>query len=202
MKQFQVYKDMLCARSKFFNSKCSKTKEKGTNETIRLTQVDSSIFGNYITWVYSNDIDVERYPSTEEKYHEEHQSLMDLYRLGDILDDSSLRKRILWLFVTREEHHKTLSPIRFYSVAFFFPQLRGSPLRKLLIDMYIQRADKRMFAEDIPRMSEDFKRELMMELMQRIGPDSSSGSFRDRLGEYIEAETVWTRKRTAEELTS
>lgn len=200
VEQFHVYKDLICARSKFFKSACSEAQEKRTHRRIRLTQTRPAVFKRYIIWIYSNDIDVTRSPSTKEGYYVDQCSLIDLYRLGNVLDDLELRKRILRLLVTREEQHKTLSSNECYSIAFCYPKLRGSPLRNLMIDMWIQRADKSLSAVEILGMHHEFRNQLLIAFVQRIGSDPSSQAFQGRVEDYIEAETGWTTEKTVVEL--
>jgi len=50
---FVVYKDLICASSKFFKAACSKRWTEGQEKLIRLPEVEPKNFQGYVAWLCS-----------------------------------------------------------------------------------------------------------------------------------------------------
>lgn len=109
-KTFTVYKDLVCAKSKFFIAACSEHWIEGEEKKVKLPNVSPAVFQRYLSRVYSCDLEWV-YPDNHEeadvwKLFEEASMLIDLYILGDSLDsldDIDLRNRTMEVLVNSEE---------------------------------------------------------------------------------------------------
>lgn len=52
---FTVYKDVICASSKFFKAACSERWIEGKEKKISLPEVEPALFRSYVAWLYSGN---------------------------------------------------------------------------------------------------------------------------------------------------
>lgn len=88
--KFTAHKDVLCARSEFFRTACSKSWREGQEKVVPLPEVEEETFQTYMDLV-SNllifDGETESLP------------LVKFYVLGDFLDDVKARDKALMLLI-------------------------------------------------------------------------------------------------------
>jgi hypothetical protein len=96
-KRFILHQDAVCAKSKFFKAACSKQWREGQEQIVRLPEAGVAAFKAYSAWVYSGDVAEHTCtPESEEEDMDVAQtSLIDLYLLGDTLDDIQLRNKAM-----------------------------------------------------------------------------------------------------------
>lgn len=95
-KHFTVHKDTICVKSKFFRAACSDHWLEGQQKVVRLTGARSvQAFQTYMDWTYTNELVVENL--TTRTRHGDHDYIIELYLLGDILEDVKIRNRSLQL---------------------------------------------------------------------------------------------------------
>ena len=75
-KEFHVRKDMICAKSEFFKAACNPQWESGKINTVNLEEDNETIFGTFLTWVTTRDIE----------------DAVDLVEVSEDTDNSELRK--------------------------------------------------------------------------------------------------------------
>ncbi|KAM0717911.1 hypothetical protein Q7P37_006243 [Cladosporium fusiforme] len=172
--RFIIHKDLIAAKSKFFQAACSKRWKEGQEKTVRLPEVEGSVFKAYFTWVYSNTVDISSGDHTKEQDQDAQELIIDLYILADIIDDLALRMHTLRLMVTLDKcwHH--------------------TPSR---MDTWVYRAKRSTFAKKLEEYPEQFVRELCLALMQQTTPDGLSQLIFHGKVEYVEAEVKRAGKR-------
>ena len=93
--QFTVHRDLLCTNSKFFKAACSKLWAEGSEKVVRLPEVKVDAFQAYLVWAYTGRVAVNKGAPRDELT-----ATVDLYLLGDVLDDPSLRNAAMRSLVT------------------------------------------------------------------------------------------------------
>jgi hypothetical protein len=90
-----VHKDVICVKSKFFRAACSDGWQEGQEKVVRLPEARSiQAFQMYMDWTYTNDLVLEDEASgTGDDYIVN--GLIELYLLGDVLNDVRLRNKAL-----------------------------------------------------------------------------------------------------------
>jgi hypothetical protein len=100
--KFTVHKDLVCASSKFFMVASSKRWLEGREKAVRLPEVKKETFQAYVVWIYAGKVNVNK--STKGDVNladgEEFRETVDLYLLGDVLDDLQLRNNAMRAIVT------------------------------------------------------------------------------------------------------
>jgi hypothetical protein len=88
---------VICAKSKFFQAACSDRWQEGQEKVVRLPEARSTQASEvYVDWVYSSAVDPglqqENSPVKLARYYGH---LIELYLLGDVLDDMEFRNKAL-----------------------------------------------------------------------------------------------------------
>lgn len=92
--RFTIHQDAICDNSKFFKAACSKRWLEGQEKLVHLLEVKIEVFQAYCKWVYLGLMPV-THCSRESKVEgitAEQGLLINLYLLGDLLDDFQLRR--------------------------------------------------------------------------------------------------------------
>lgn len=84
--EFTVHRHLVCANSKFFKAACSKLWAEGKEKVVRLPEVKLDAFQAYLVWVYTGKVVFNRQAPRHQL-----RDTIDLYLLGDVLDDLLLR---------------------------------------------------------------------------------------------------------------
>jgi len=90
-----VHKDMICAKSKYFNSACSELWASGREKVVRPTQGTPEEFRMYSGWVYTSYLNVD-----DEDPDQQLAALIGMLILGDFLNDYQLRNTTMDLLIT------------------------------------------------------------------------------------------------------
>ena len=166
-KRFTLHQDAVCAKSKFFQAACSKEWLEGQERVVRLPETEDTTFHEYCTWVYSGKIadSTCTTSSTETQRMNEHDQLLYLYLLGDKLDDIQLRNQaIIKLFKSMQNGNLLLRKPA--SKLVWESTVRGSPLRKLIVDVMVTRIDRSSFAASVSQYSPEFLQEIAVAALQ------------------------------------
>jgi hypothetical protein len=92
---FRAHKDVICAKSRFFRAACSDRWREGREKVVRLPGARSKcIFQMYMDWSYTNELEIDTFISQEFKKRAMN-VLVELYLLGDVLDDIIVRNKTL-----------------------------------------------------------------------------------------------------------
>ena len=92
---FLVHKDMLCAKSKYFESACSELWASGREKVVRPTQGTPKQFKMYSEWVYTSRLNVDA-----EDPNQQLAELIGMFILGDFLNDHQLRNATMDCLIT------------------------------------------------------------------------------------------------------
>jgi hypothetical protein len=100
---FFVHKHIICTKSRFFTAACSEHWI-GGKEKVRLPHVNASLFQCYLTWAYGGQVDVTGFTDVDLEDLLGGEALLvakliELYILGDVLDDLHLRNRVIRILV-------------------------------------------------------------------------------------------------------
>lgn len=106
---FTVHKDSICAKSKLFKAACSKHRVEGQKKVVRLPEAIPSVFRRYLLWAYSGHLEWTAdgkirleapNEADQEAIYEEMSMIIELYILGDSLDDIRLRNKVVEILAT------------------------------------------------------------------------------------------------------
>lgn len=183
---FTVHKEVICANSKFFRAACSERWIEGKEKKIKLPDVEASLFRCYLVWVYGAKIDVERFTNEEidnlsggvgvlvAKY-------LELYILGDVLDDVRLRNKVLQTLVL--DTKTALYPQTVARVWEKTPD--NSPVRRMFVDRAVLRTSCKYFSAYMTEYPESFVQQVAVALLQEV-PTQNREIFTAKLPSYLE----------------
>jgi len=143
---FTLHQDLVCAKSKFFQAACSKRWIEGQEKLVRLPKVEGRVFQHYWKWVYSDSFPVGD-DETEEKRGIRH-LWIDLYLLGDSLDDIQLRNQTMEELYEGMDDETDLPDSCFIAKAWSSTP-PSSLMRKLLVDHIVTYLSKDGLARNV-----------------------------------------------------
>lgn len=169
--KFVVHKNIICKSSDFFRSACSGEWLEAQEKTVRLPERDPISFGVYLGWLYTSEIDARdenvgdvstpglTYSADmpDGEYDALIGRLIDVYSLGDMLQDDGFRNAVVDDIIRFSEATNSLpSGLWIHGIWDLVP--RRSKLARLLVDYYA--ADYTCFSEDVEKIPESFVREI------------------------------------------
>lgn len=168
-KRFSVHEDAICDKSKFFKAACRKCWIEGRERLVRLPEHKADVFQDYCKWVYSGVISttlITPLDSVREKTAEETR-FIDLYLLGDSLDDVQLRNLATQGFCRSLEAGNSLpSPTGYATIWSSTPS--GSLFRKQLVDMVLLVCGREDIAATIAQYPPEFVQELAIATSRKV----------------------------------
>jgi hypothetical protein len=147
---FMVHQDLICDKSRFFKAACSDHWREGQDRVVRLPNIDPIAFKAYCGWVYSGELPKNTCTPTSSVGDkvDEQRLLVDLYILGDKLDDLQMRNQAnSQLLDTMHRQRMLCNPGTLKRVYASTPP--GSLLRRMLVDVTLARQRPSSFAEKI-----------------------------------------------------
>jgi hypothetical protein len=187
--RFLVYQQIISLESKFFNAACRKEWKEGAEKLVRLPEVEPGMFRSYLNWVYTGDLAVDvSVADAEETANElKFRGFIELYVLGDTLDDLRLRNSAMKIIVNGNHQ---LGP---KSITWAFENTpTASLMRKQLVRVAATRWSREKYIKQEELYPADFVRALALQLMQ-LKSDSdrlSHTSFLNMLPEFLEEEVA------------
>ena len=187
-KRFILHQDAVCAKSKFFKAACSKQWREGQERIVRLPEAGVATFKAYSAWIYSGDVAENTCTSTSSDGEKRTTlaSLVDLYLLGDTLDDVKLRNKVVMMLFTSIRSMNMLPCISGVQ-QIWKSTPSGSLLRKMLVDAFVSRLERNGFASCAPSYPADFVREVAVAAMEAL-PTTTWDKLAERVGKYAEPE--------------
>lgn len=160
--RFTVHKDMICAKSKFFQAACSKRWKSGKEKIVRPPDVTPEQFQIYAKWVYTSRVSVD-----EERLVDEQITLMDMYIFGDIIDGYQLRN------ITMERLIHNVRDCKYFPEAQCFDKVyaatpTGSPLRRFLVEWILYRASRKALAGEMAKWPAEFAQDLALAAVTQV----------------------------------
>lgn len=187
---FIVHKDILCANSKFFQAACSERWLRSTEaeRKIKLPEVDPQVFQGYLSWIYSGELDLSAFTFTQKETSamqinaaRDVAKYVELYLLGDRLDDIGLRNKTMRTLVL--ETHATARPITANRVWDNTPG--NSPIRRMIVDRAIALAPRTLLACSLTKYPKEFVEQVAQLLLQDT-PTKDREHFNEKLASYLE----------------
>jgi hypothetical protein len=183
-----VHREVICTKSGFFRAACSTRWQEGREKVVRLPEVQPNVFQVYIDWTYTDTLvpgAAATFTSTNEPSC---RGLVDLYLLGDVLDDVKLRNKAMQLLSAQvaayaQPNHKTICHI-----------WRNTPpnslLRKWTVDIKISNASRKLFVEHAEHYPAEFMLQVATTLLQQTKPTGRK-KLKEMLSssEYLEPES-------------
>lgn len=182
--EFTVHKNLICAGSKFFNAACSKLWAEGKEKVVRLPNANAEAFQAYIVWIYAGKIAVNKSSSGRE-----FRQTVELYLLGDVLDDLHLRNEAIRTLVEKSREWRFHPPPDLMNRIWNLTTPE-SQLRKMIVDKTIMRWD-RAFTREVVDYPRELLQSLTMSLLDRV-EIVPQAQFESGLEKYLESETSET----------
>lgn len=134
--QFTVHRHLVCAKSKFFEAACSKLWAEGKEKLVRLPEVEVDVFQAYLVWVYTGKVAVNK-----EDPRRQLRAIVDLYLLGDVLDDLLLRNAAVRTLVINIPIWNVIPSINLVNHVWASTPT-NSPLRRVIVDVVVKRVGR------------------------------------------------------------
>jgi hypothetical protein len=172
--QFLVHSTYLSARSEFFRAALSKNWKEGQSRVIKLPEDDPTTVAQYLDFVYKDMLPTLRGWSPDQA-KVMYLALARLYVYGERVLDVVIRNVIVEHFISFSSiANRELLPHPYYPgpdvvELVYEGTTAASPMRKLLVDMYVRHGSKEWLApESHAGFCQDVARELMGTLGQAI----------------------------------
>lgn len=182
--EFIIHKHLVCATSRFFKAACSKLWTEGRGKIVRSSEVKLETFQAYVVWVYSGKVTVNNNP--ENGNGGAFDNLIDLYLLGDVLDDIKLRNNTMRSLVA-EIKAKMLHPRISVIKQIWDSTPSRSLLRKMIVDATVMCYNRDTFEKDIADYEKEVLEAVAVALIQKV-PIVGCDKFVDGLEGYLEPE--------------
>jgi hypothetical protein len=169
--RFTVHKDMLCSKSKFFRAACSERWASGVEKVVRQPEGTAEDFQIYVEWVYTSKISL-----ATDDIDKQQAKLMDMYILGDVVDDYQLRNATMKrLIANTRKDIKTLTREQVHKV--YEATTTGSPLRKFIVNWLLTGFDRDDIKASIASEPAEIVRELALAALERVEPEDDEKVF-------------------------
>jgi hypothetical protein len=180
---FVVYKDVICAYFKFFKAACSKRWIEGQEKQIRLPDVKLEHFQGYLAWLCSGNYQAQASKGDPDDVIDAAlDAAVELYLLGDVLDDIRLRNTVMNVLVCND-WVRVPSRDTLHNVWKRTPP--SSPLRKMVVERLVMRSDRVFLAKIVGVYPPELVQEVAVLAVTRIGI-SKEESFTSKLESFLE----------------
>ena len=182
---FLVHKDIICAKSDFFSAARSERWQRGSQQTIRLPDVDPSVFQSYLSWVYSTSLNIaeltNEYIQSIPESRQDVAKYIELYLVEDVLGDVRLRNKAIQTLV------RDTSGIPYYSTLnrLWDKTPEKSPIREMIVRRATLRTPRVYLSSNLTKYPEDFVQQLAASLLQLV-PTKDKEIFEKELPSYLE----------------
>ena len=161
-----IHKQMICEHSVFFQTAMKKEWQEGQDRTIPLPDDRVEVVSLYVQWTYYDRILSHGNPTMAERDSAELDRLIDAFVFGDKDQDGRFRDAVLDALVacasTPDTAGMTWFPAMSAVKKAYQRTPEGSPLRRLLVDLWARHAmEKWLGADMVPEFLSDLVRELL-----------------------------------------
>ena len=136
---FHLHESLVCASSRFCNGAFNSTVAESKSRSIRLDDVDASIFSIYVSWLYRTQLPV-RIDAPGPEGNAEYLALARAYVLGDRLLDLAFCDACIDAMIVKSQTKSTdgscWSPVGPVIACIYNNTTPKSKARKLLVDLY------------------------------------------------------------------
>lgn len=147
-----------------------------------MPDVEPSTFEQYVDWAYGDVLTT----SATEGSRGQRRVMVELYLLGDLLDDIRFRNetmRALNSYAIIEKMHPNEDAVDLI----WSSTPPNSLLRKWIVDLTILRLSRKNFELSVANYPAEFVRDIALKLMQQTSVANTT-AFQAKLPEYIEVE--------------
>lgn len=182
--RFTVHKDVVCAKSKFFQAACSNRWREGFQKIVRLPEVRRpDVFQMYVDWTYSGDLVFEDQISEKDVLTE----LIELYLLGDILDDVKLRNMTIRLLASQVATTDWIAGCGDYDLIWEHTTPNSS-LRRWALDTLVALLSAEELENNVAKYPADLTQQIAVKLAhQRSNRMISNDEYISKSQEYMES---------------
>jgi hypothetical protein len=179
---------VIRAKSGFFRAACSSRWREGLERVVRLPEVQPKLFQVYIHWAYTETVVLGAATTFSPMGKPTCRGLVDLYLLGDVLDDTKLRNKAIQLLSVQVTEHSAPSCQTISHIWSKTPTT--SILRKWTVDVTIMNLNRVQFAENAESCPADYVFQVATKLLQQtdhVGRET----MKEKLAspEYLEPES-------------
>jgi hypothetical protein len=176
---FTVHRDLICDSSKFFKAACSQHWVEGREKEVRLPAVMPWDFQRYLAWLYSKKLEAASKGLRDIVVY----ATIDLYILGDVLDDIRLRNAaVAFLFGLEYSPEKGLPG--FPTVEKMWAQTPpNSSLRNMYVAKFVRHMSAGFFEEKIAEYPMEFVQEIAVAALRSR---DDIGGFGAKLDSFLE----------------
>jgi len=169
--RFTVHKDMICAKSKFFKAACSERWASRKEKIVRPPKGTPEQFQLYVEWVYFSQLNIDI-----ENTGELQAVLMDLYILGDAIDDYQLRNATIESLIANTVVDSPIDCPQLNKV--YEATTAGSPFRKFVVDWVVTSARHGSIKSNIAHMPAELVQELALFRLENIALMTTKDAIR------------------------
>jgi hypothetical protein len=172
---------LICSKSEFFKTACKPEWECGKTDTVTLDDDDPTIFGMFLTWLKASAkgvpnllhiVDKPLDNTVTSRYLTQHlyENLVRCFILGDLLQAPAFQNAIMDCVIILAKDYsiqfKQLLSSRPEDIGEIYDHtLKGSPLRKFILDGIVSRMNPDQFIEtvvdDLLYSNQEFIKELL-----------------------------------------
>lgn len=184
---FHVHEDVICDASEFFrnNMKPEWSSMRDNPRVISLPDDDPDAFALYRTWIYSGKLaispDVPFSAETADERDAHYSTLAYAYVLGERLLDIAFKNAIADVYVLNARGHEGMRsqyPTRDDIRTLYDGTGPGSPIRRLLVDIWVCRGKVEWLEEDDDILPREFLISTLRELLRlKKGADGKTESM-------------------------
>lgn len=184
-RSFVAHQDALCANSKFFRAACSKRWLEGQEKTLHLPEVRSeAAFQTYVNWAYTNELVLAKSVAANESTI--YNNLVEIWLLGDFLDDVKFRNEALRLLHTHTIEAKSLLDYENYHII-WDRTLPRSLLRAWAVDSFIAMVSRDWFSKHANLFPAEFVSAVATHAIPRVATEyRGEEGLGKRFADYIE----------------
>ena len=161
---FYIHENILRSTSSFFQAALNQEWKEGQERTITLPDDNPKVFSGYAHWLYTGKLPCQR-PEGRVSV-----KLAKLYGLGEKLIDKIFQDRVLDTLITHTRKDDKY-PTKKSAKIVYDSTLKGSPARKLMVDMYLMNANEDHIKDEDDELHFDFLIDLTRALLkERVVP--------------------------------
>jgi hypothetical protein len=164
-KLFTVHKDLICASSKFFKAACSERWVEGKEKKVSLPEVEPEVFQNYVAWLYSGIYQLQACKeNTGAVLDSGLDAVVDLYILGDVLDDICLRNKMMEIQAC---HDRQIPKVRTLNRLWKLTP-PNSLIKKMYIEKLVQCVSREAFAKNLSHYPVELVQGVALSSLKRL----------------------------------
>ncbi|KAF2768007.1 hypothetical protein EJ03DRAFT_138188 [Teratosphaeria nubilosa] len=157
-KVFKIQETLLRATSTFFDAALSRGWQEGQSKIITLPEDDADTFTAYAHWLYTG------YIATDDNSSHDFDAQAELFVLGEKLMNTKLRNDVIDIALETARSTEKL-PTNCTIDIIYEGTPKGSPARKLMVDIFIACASSEWIDKDPSNANHEFLHELAIGLL-------------------------------------